>query len=47
MQSAGVLSEPGRQIGGSGEIQQRLSQGLQLIQGQGIDAGGRVVAQAG
>jgi hypothetical protein len=47
MQSAGVLSEPGHQIGGSGEIQQRLCQSLQLIQGQGIDAGGRVVAQAG
>jgi len=37
--SAGVVSQPGGQIGRAGEIEQRLSQGLQLIQRQSLDAG--------
>ena len=43
--SAGVLSEPGGQIGRAGEIQQRLGQGLKLLQRQSLDAGGRGLAQ--
>ena len=43
--SASVRSEPGGQIGRAGEIKQRLSQGLELIQRQSLDAGGRDFAQ--
>ena len=43
--SASVRSEPGGQIGWAAEIQQRLSQGLELIQRQSLDAGDGGLAQ--
>ena len=43
--SASVLSQPRGQIGRSAEIEQRLGQGLQLLQRQSLNAGGRVFAQ--
>ena len=40
-----MLSQPHGQIGRTGEIKQRLGQGLQLLQRKSLNAGGRDFAQ--
>ena len=40
-----MLSQPRGQIGRAGEIKQRVGQGLQLVQRQGLDAGACRLAQ--
>ena len=43
--SAVVRCQPGGEVGGPSEIEQGIGQGLQLLQGQGLDAGAGGLAQ--